>query len=88
MSLPSWELFDAQPVEYRATVLPPGVRARVSIEAATPLGWERYTGLEGVAIGMTGYGASAPASVLYQEFGITAQRMAEEAEALVKRKTA
>lgn len=88
VSLPSWELFDAQPVEYRATVLPPGVRARVSIEAATPLGWERYTGLEGVAIGMTGYGASAPASVLYQEFGITAQRMAEEAETLVKRKTA
>ncbi|MCH8225894.1 MAG: transketolase [Chloroflexi bacterium] len=83
VSLPSWELFDAQPVEYRAAVLPPGVRARVSIEAATSLGWERYTGLDGVAIGMTGYGASAPASVLYQEFGITAQRMAEAAATLI-----
>ena len=83
VSLPSWELFDAQPAEYRNSVLPPEVRARVSIEAATSLGWERYTGLDGVAIGMSGFGASAPASVLYQEFGITAQRMAEEAETLI-----
>ena len=88
VSLPSWELFDAQPSEYRATVLPPEVRARVSIEAASSLGWERYTGLEGASIGMSGFGASAPAAVLYQEFGITAQRMAEEAEGLVKRSKA
>ena len=88
VSLPSWELFDAQPLEYRTTVLPPQIRARVSIEAASRLGWERYTGLDGVAIGMSGFGASAPASVLYQEFGITAQRMAEEAESLVKRSAA
>ena len=85
VSLPSWELFDAQPAEYRATVLPPGIRARVSIEAASSMGWERYTGLEGVAIGMSSFGASAPGPVLYQEFGFTAQRMAEEAEGLVKR---
>jgi len=83
VSLPSWELFDAQPAEYRNSVLPPEVRARVSIEAASSLGWERYTGLDGVAIGMSGFGASAPASVLYQEFGLTAQRMAEEAATLV-----
>ena len=60
----------------------------MSIEAASRLGWERYTGLDGVAIGMSGFGASAPASVLYQEFGITAQRMVEEAESLVKRSAA
>ena len=88
VSLPSWELFDAQPAEYQKSVLPPGVRARVSIEAASSLGWERYTGLDGATIGMSGFGASAPASVLYQEFGITAQRMAEKAEGLVKRSNA
>ena len=82
VSLPSWELFDAQSLEYRDNVLPPTVRARVSIEAATTVGWERYVGLDGVAMGIPHFGASAPASVLYQEFGLTAQRMAEEAELL------
>ena len=78
VSLPSWELFDAQPQEYRDSVLPPGVRARISIEAATPLGWERYVGLDGAAIGISRFGASAPAEVLYREFGLTAQRVADE----------
>ena len=82
VSLPSWELFDAQPLEYREGVLPPTVRARVSIEAATTVGWERYVGLDGVAMGLPHFGASAPAGVLYQEFGLTAQRVAEEAERL------
>ena len=84
VSLPSWELFDAQPPEYRESVLPAGVKARVAIEAATTLGWERYVGLEGVAMGIPHFGASAPAGVLYEQFGLTAQRMAEEAENLVK----
>ena len=83
VSLPSWELFDAQPVEYRESVLPPDLRARVSIEAATTLGWERYVGLDGVAIGVPHFGASAPIGVLYEKFGLTAQRMAEEATRLV-----
>ncbi len=82
VSLPSWELFDAQPVEYRDSVLPPDVRARVSIEAATSLGWERYVGLDGATIGVPHFGASAPAGVLYEKFGLTAQRMAEEAARL------
>ncbi|MCI0868304.1 MAG: transketolase, partial [Chloroflexi bacterium] len=64
VSLPSWELFDAQPREYRDSVLPPDVRARISIEAATPVGWERYVGLDGVVVGIPHFGASAPASVL------------------------
>ena len=83
VSLPSWELFDAQPAEYREAVLPSHIRARVSVEAASPLGWERYVGLDGVAIGLTHFGASAPAGVLYKQFGITSQRVAQEAERLV-----
>ena len=85
VSLPSWELFDAQPAEYRHGVLPPKIGARVSIEAATPMGWRQYVGDQGVAIGIHHFGASAPAGVLYQEFGLTAQRMAEEAGRLLTR---
>ena len=85
VSLPSWELFDAQPDEYRESVLPTAVRARISVEAATPLGWERYVGLDGVAIGLSHFGASAPAGVLYQQFGLTAQRVADEAVGLHSR---
>ena len=65
-------------------VLPPAIRARVSIEAATPVGWERYVGLDGVAIGLPHFGASAPAETLYERFGLTPQRMAEEARKLVR----
>ena len=85
VSLPSWELFDAQPSEYRNTVLPANITARVAMEAATTLGWERYVGLAGVALGLPHFGASAPAEELYQQFGLTPERMAEEAEKLVKR---
>ncbi len=85
VSLPSWKLFDAQPTDYRNSVLPSQVRARVAIEAATTMGWERYVGLEGVTLGIPHFGASAPAGVLYEKFGLTAQRMADEAEILVKR---
>ena len=79
VSLPSWELFDAEPAEYRDSVLPPEVRVRVAIEASTPLGWERYVGMDGLALGIPHFGASAPAGVLYERFGLTARRMADEA---------
>jgi len=79
VSLPSWELFDSQPLEYRSYVLPPHIRARVSIEAGTPLGWERYVGLDGVAIGLPRFGASAPGEVLYEKLGLTPQRVLNEA---------
>ncbi len=79
VSFPSWELFDAQSAEYRNGVLPPGIKARVSIEAGTPLGWERYVGLEGVAIGLPRFGVSAPGKVIYEQLGLTAQRVANEA---------
>jgi transketolase len=85
VSLPSWDLFQAQKQEYRDTVLPPEVKARVSIEAAATLGWERWVGDAGVAIGLNHFGASAPARVLYEKFGLTPQRMAAEAEALLKK---
>ena len=84
VSLPSWELFDAQSADYRHAVLPPAVRARVSIEAGTPIGWERYVGVDGVAIGLPHFGASAPAEVLYRQFGLTARHVADEATRLVK----
>ncbi len=88
VSMPSWELFDAQPLDYRTAVLPPDLRARVSLEAATPLGWERYVGLDGVAMGIPHFGASAPYETLYQQFGLTARDMADQAERLVREKVA
>lgn len=79
VSLPSWELFDAQPQEYRDEILPPQVRARISIEAASPIGWEHYVGLDGVAIGISRFGASAPGKVIYEKLGLTAKRVVDEA---------
>jgi transketolase len=84
VSLPSWELFDAQPAEYRNTVLPPNIRARISIEAAMPLGWERYVGLDGIAIGLSRFGVSAPGKVIYDKLGLTAQHMVDEALKLLQ----
>jgi transketolase len=71
VSLPSWELFDQQEEAYRRKVLPPEIRARVAAEAGIKLGWEHYTGTEGKIIGMESFGASAPAPVLFEKFGIT-----------------
>jgi len=75
VSLPSWYLFARQDTAYRASVLPPAVTARVSIEAATTFGWERWIGMDGAAVGLDRFGASAPAEVLYEQLGITAQRV-------------
>jgi len=84
VSLPSWELFDAQPLKYRESILPSAVRARVAVEAGITMGWEHYVGLEGAVVGMNGFGASAPAEILYKKFGITAERAAEAARNLVQ----
>ena len=84
VSLPSWEIFDAQPASYRESVLPRGVRARVSVEAAGTLGWERYVGLDGASVGVDRFGASASYKRIYQELGLTPEHVADEAEALVK----
>jgi transketolase len=69
VSMPSWELFDQQPREYRETVLPPEVTARVSVEQATVFGWDRYVGPYGRSIGMHTFGASAPLKELQKKFG-------------------
>ena len=84
ISMPSWELFEEQPKEYRDQVLPPNLRARISVEAGTTKGWERYVGLDGASVGMTTFGASAPIGVLYEKFGITAANVADKARKLVK----
>ncbi|MHB1194538.1 MAG: transketolase [Longimicrobiales bacterium] len=83
VSLPSWALFAAQAESYRYQVLPPQVTARVSVEAGTTFGWERWVGSRGTAIGLDRFGASAPAEVLYERFGITAAAVVEAARALV-----
>ena len=67
-------MFDEQPESYRDDILPAGV-LRVSIEAGTTLGWERYTGLDGLRIGLDHFGASAPAEVLFEEFGFSVEKI-------------
>jgi transketolase len=80
VSMPCWELFDQQDDAYRASVLGEGT-VRVAVEAGVKFGWERYIGLKGGFVGMSSFGASAPAPDLYKHFGITAQHVADEARA-------
>jgi transketolase len=79
VSMPSWELFDDQPQEYRDNVLPPAVRARVSVEQASTFGWSKYVGDTGRSIGMRSFGASAPLKQLQQKFGFTVAAVVEAA---------
>ena len=86
VSMPSWELFEQQPEEYRHRILPPEVKARVAIEAGSPQGWHRYVGEQGLVIGLDHFGASAPDKILYEKFGLTADRVLEKALELLKGK--
>ena len=88
VSLPSWERFAAQPADYRAAVLPSSIPARLAIEAASPLGWERFVGLDGEIVGMAGFGASAPAEDLARHFGFTPENVASRARDLWARTAA
>jgi transketolase len=83
VSLPSWEIFDAQDAAYRESVLPAAVTARVSIEAGVPQGWEKYVGQRGVIIGLNRFGASAPYEVIYEQLGLTAQAVISAAKGLL-----
>ncbi|MDR3507031.1 MAG: transketolase [Caulobacteraceae bacterium] len=83
VSTPCWELFDIQPASYRAEVIG-GSPVRVAIEAGVRQGWERFIGEDGLFIGMTGFGASAPYERLYKEFGITAEAVAAQAKATLR----
>ncbi|HUK41602.1 MAG TPA: transketolase, partial [Candidatus Acidoferrales bacterium] len=82
VSMPSWELFDAQPREYRESVLPPAVRARLAVEAALPQGWHRYVGDGGDIIGIERFGASAPGALVMEKLGFTVSHVVERALAL------
>jgi transketolase len=79
VSMPSWELFEAQPAEYRQQVLPPDIKAKIAIEAGSCQGWHRYVGDFGYIIALDHFGASAPYKILYEKFGLTADRVVEKA---------
>jgi transketolase len=77
VSMPCWELFERQPQSYRDTVLPPGITARISIEAGTTFGWERWVGFDGIAYGIDHFGTSAPAADIAREYGFTPEHIAQ-----------
>jgi transketolase len=84
VSMPSWELFDAQPRDYRDLVLPPSVRPRLAVEAALPQGWHRYVGDGGDILGIERFGASAPGPLVMEKFGFTVDNVVQRALALLK----
>jgi transketolase len=83
VSMPSTEIFDRQPQEYRDRVLPPSVRKRLSVEAGVTLGWQKYVGLDGASVGQDGFGASAPVKDLMKHFGFTAENVYNHAKTLL-----
>ena len=83
ISMPSFELFEAQSDEYKESVMPKAVRARVAVEAGATFGWHKYVGLDGAVIGLDHFGASAPYKFLFKEYGFTAENVAETAKKLV-----
>jgi transketolase len=85
VSMPSWELFEAQPAPYREAVLPRAVRMRLAVEAASPFGWERWVGDAGGVLGITRYGASAPGEVNMREYGFTLDEVVARARRLLGR---
>jgi len=85
VSMPSWELFEHQSQEYRDSVLPPAVTARVAVEQASTLGWSRYAGMYGAILAMNTFGASAPLKVLQKEFGFTKENVVDAAKSQLAR---
>ena len=86
--MPCYDRFGEQDEAYRDSVLPPACRARVSVEAASTLGWERWVGEDGESVGMTGFGMSAPAKDLFENFGFTPENVAEHGRRAVERTAA
>ncbi len=84
VSMPSWDLFEAQPQSYRDVVLPPEVTARLAVEMGVTQGWRRYVGEHGDVLGIDHFGASAPAEVLQREFGFTVENVVKRAKALLQ----
>jgi transketolase len=83
--MPSWDIFEHQTQQYRDSVLPPNVSARVAIEQASTFGWDRYVGPSGRVIGMTTFGASAPLKELQRKFGFEPDRLAAVAKELLRK---
>jgi transketolase len=83
--MPCWELFDEESQEYRDSVIPPQVRARLAIEAGSPQGWHRYVGDGGEVLGVERFGASAPGEVVLREYGFTVENVCRRAVALLAR---
>ncbi|MEI6157529.1 MAG: transketolase C-terminal domain-containing protein, partial [Atribacterota bacterium] len=84
VSMPSWELFESQPEEYRRAVFPPEVTHRLAIEAGVTQGWHKYVGSRGDVLGIDRFGASAPGKVVLEKFGFTVQNVMERARALIQ----
>ena len=84
VSMPSWERFERQPQDYRDSVLPPALKARVAIEAGVTTGWQKWVGADGTVIGVDRFGASAPYKEIYKQLGLTPERIAERALAVMK----
>jgi len=85
VSMPSWELFEAQPEEYRQSVLPPLIQARIAVEAGVTQGWYRYVGSQGDVIGVTRFGASSPGPVVMREYGFTVENVFQRTLALLQK---
>jgi transketolase len=83
--MPSWELFEAQPVEYRRSVLPPSVPVRLAVEAGVTQGWHKYVGDLGGVVGIESFGASAPGPVVMRQYGFSVDNICERALVLLKR---
>ena len=87
VSLPSWEVFAAQSQDYRDSVLPPSVRTRVSVEAASDFGWLRWTTDAGESVSLNHFGASAPGERLFKEFGFTPEGVADAVRRVLARRS-
>lgn len=85
VSMPSWEIFEAQTSEYRNSIFPPSVSARLAVEAGITQGWEKYTGCMGDILGIDHFGASAPGPVVMREFGFTVENVCDKARMLLKK---
>jgi transketolase len=83
--MPCWELFELQPTDYRDEVLPPDVKARLSVEAGVALGWERWVGEEGDSVALDRFGASAPGTTVLERLGYTVDNVVSRAVALRER---
>jgi transketolase len=86
VSMPSWELFEEQDTAYQESVLPPGIAARVTVEEAAAIGWDRYAGRTGVVLGMHSFGMSAPIRIVAEHFGFTTERVVAAAKQAIARR--